>query len=73
MRLLLGSLFALAFAAIVGLGATYLALARGATFGAFTISSWTAWPPNGTIDAEPYARGTIARTGQLRVTPGDGA
>ena len=34
MRLLLGSLFALAVAAVVGLGATYLALTRGAAFGA---------------------------------------
>ncbi|MEP7029687.1 MAG: DUF1214 domain-containing protein [Pseudolabrys sp.] len=72
MRLLLGSLFALAVAAIVGLGATYLALTRGATFGALTIGSWTAWPKTGTIDAEPYARATIARSGQLPVALGDG-
>lgn len=72
MRLLLGSLFALAVAAVVGLGATYLALTRGATFGALTIGSWTAWPKTGTVDAEPYARATIARTGQLPIALGDG-
>jgi len=71
-RLLLGSLFALAVAAIVGLGATYLALTRGAAFGALSISSWTARPKTGTIDADPYARATIARTGQLPVALGDG-
>jgi hypothetical protein len=71
-RLLLGTLFALAVAAVVGLGATYLALTRGATFGALSIGSWTAWPKTGTIDAEPYARATIARTGQLPVALGDG-
>lgn len=72
MRLLLGSLFALAVAAFVGLGATYLALTRGAAFGALSIGSWSAWPKTGTVDAEPYARATIARTGQLPIALGDG-
>ena len=72
MRLLIGTLFALAVAAAVGLGTTYLALTRGAAFGALTIGSWTAWPKTGTADADPYARATIARTGQLPVALGDG-
>jgi hypothetical protein len=71
-RLLLGSLFALAVAALVGLGSTYFALSRGAAFGALSIGSWTAWPRTGTIDADPYARATIARTGQLPMALGDG-
>jgi hypothetical protein len=71
-RLLLGSLFALAVAAVVGLGATYLALTRGGAFGALSISSWTAWPKTGSINADPYARATIARTGQLPIALGDG-
>ena len=72
MRLLLGSLFALAVAAIVGLGATYLALTRGAAFSALSIGSWTARPKTGTIEADPYARAMIARTGQLPIALGDG-
>ena len=72
MRLLLGTLFALAVATIVGLGATYLALTRGAAFGALSIGSWTAWPKTGTQDADPYARAAIARTGQLPIALGDG-
>jgi hypothetical protein len=71
-RLLLGTLFALVVAAAVGLGATYLALTRGAAFGALSIGSWIAWPKTGTADADPYARATIARTGQLPVALGDG-
>jgi hypothetical protein len=71
-RLLLGSLFALAVAAIVGLGATYLALTRGAAFSALSIGSWTARPKTGTMDADPYARASIARTGQLPIALGDG-
>jgi hypothetical protein len=71
-RLLLGSLFAFIVAAIVGLGSTYLALTRGAAFSPLTIGSWTAWPKIGTADADPYARASIARIGQLPTALGDG-
>lgn len=72
MRLLTSTLFALIVAGAVGLGLTYFALTRGAAFGALTIGSWTAWPKTGTADADPYARASIARTGQLPVALGDG-
>lgn len=72
MRLLFGTLFALTVAALVGLGATYFALTRGAAFGSLTIGSWTAFPKTGTQDADPYARAAIARTGQLPIALGDG-
>ncbi len=72
MRLLLGILFALAVAAVVGLGATWLTLSRGTAFGSVAIGAWTAWPKTGTRDADPYARATIARTGELPVGSGDG-
>ncbi len=72
MRLLLGSLFALAVAVLVGLGMTYFALTRGAAFSSLSIGSWTARPKTGTVDADPYARASIARTGQLPVALGDG-
>jgi hypothetical protein len=71
-RLLLGSLFALAIAALVGLGATWLALSRGSAFGPITIGAWTAWPRTGTQDADPYARAIISRSGELPVGSGDG-
>ncbi len=72
MRLILGSLFAFIIAAVVGLGATYLTVTRGVAFGALSIGSWSAWPKNGTSDADPYVRATIARTGQLPTALGDG-
>lgn len=72
MRLLLGTLFALAVAAVVGLGATYFALIRGTAFGALTIGSWTAWPKTGTTDIDPYGRASIARSGRLPIALGDG-
>jgi hypothetical protein len=71
-RLLFGTLFGLAVAAIVGLGLTYFALTRGAAFGGLSIESWTAWPKTGTVDADPYARASIARNGRLPTALGDG-
>jgi hypothetical protein len=71
-RLLLGSLLALAVAALVGLGTTWMALSRGTAFGAVSIGAWTAWPRIGTRDVDPYARATMARSGELPVGSGDG-
>jgi hypothetical protein len=71
-RLLLGSLFALAVAALIGLGATWLTLTRGTAFGAVAIGAWTAFPKTGTRDIDPYARASIARSGELPIGSGDG-
>jgi hypothetical protein len=72
LRLLIGSIFTFALATLVGLGATYFALTRGAAFGALRIGAWTAWPKTGTADADPYARAAFARSGELPIGLGDG-
>jgi len=71
-RLLFGLLFSLVVATVVGLGTTWLTLSRGTAFGAVPIGAWTAWPKTGTSDADPYARASIARSGELPVGSGDG-
>jgi len=71
-RFLLGILFALFVAAVVGLGTTWFALTRDTAFGAVTLGSWHAWPKTGTADIDPYARAVIARTGRLPIGSGDG-
>jgi hypothetical protein len=71
-RLFFGSCFTLALAAAIGLGATWMTLTRGVAFGSLTIGAWTAWPKSGSVDIDPYARATIARTGELPVGAGDG-
>jgi hypothetical protein len=71
-RLLFGTVFALAIAAAIGLGATWIALTRGTAYGGVTIGAWTAWPKNGTPGIDPYARAMVARTGELPVGSGDG-
>ncbi len=72
MRLFLSSCFTLLLAAVIGLGATWLTLTRGVTFGSLTIGAWKAWPKSGSVDIDPYARATIARTGELPIGTGDG-
>jgi hypothetical protein len=71
-RLLLGSFFALAVAALIGLGTTWFVLNQGVAYGGITIGAWTAWPKNGTPGVDPYARAMVARTGELPVGSGDG-
>jgi hypothetical protein len=71
-RLLFGTLFALAIAAAVGLGATWLAITEGTAYGGVTIGAWTAWPKVGTPGIDPYARAMIARSGELPIGSGDG-
>lgn len=72
MRLLLGTLFALSVAAVVGLGTTWLALTQGLAFGGLKVGAWVAWPRHGTPGIDPYARALIARNGELPIGSGDG-
>jgi hypothetical protein len=71
-RLLIGTLFMLLVAAIVGLGGTYISLTRGQGFSTLSIGPWTAWPKTGTPDIDPYAQAAIARLGRLPIALGDG-
>lgn len=72
MRLLIGTLFALLVAAAIGLGSTWFALTRNVSFGAIKIGSWTAYPKSGSAEIDPYARASIARSGELPMGLGDG-
>jgi hypothetical protein len=71
-RLLLGSLFAFAIAAAIGLGMTWVALTEGTAYGGVTLGAWTAWPRTGTPGIDPYARAMVARSGELPIGSGDG-
>src|ERR1700722_12578986 len=72
MRLFFGSCFTLVLAAIIGLGATWFTLTRGVAFGSLTVGGGRAWPKRGSVDIDPYARASIARTGELLIGTGDG-
>src|SRR3974390_1827617 len=51
---------------------TYFALTPGAAFSCLSIGSGIALPKTDTLDADPYARATFARSGQLPIALGDG-
>ena len=72
MRLLLTTLLALVIATAVGLGLTYATATRGTDLGTLKIGAWTARPKSGTSDVDPYSRATIARSGELPISTGDG-
>ena len=65
-------LIALAIGTLAGLGLTYLASARSNGFGAVTVGAWSVWPRSGTADADPYARASFARSGELPLERADG-
>jgi hypothetical protein len=71
-RLIFLTLLALAIATAVGLGLTWTTATRGTDLGTLTIGSWTARPRTGTSDIDPYARASIARSGELPIGTGDG-
>ena len=72
MRLIVLILLALLLATVVGLGATWLTATRGTDLGTLAIGAWTARPRTGTAEIDPYARATIARSGELPIGTGDG-
>lgn len=72
MRLILSALLILIIATAVGLGATWTTVTRGTDFGTLTIGAWTARPRIGTPEANPYARASVIRSGQLPLGTGDG-
>jgi hypothetical protein len=71
-RLLLGILFSLTVAALVGLGGTWMVLTQDEAFGGVIVGAWTAWPQHGTTGIDPYARAQMARSGELPIGSGDG-
>jgi hypothetical protein len=71
-RLIFLTLLALAIATAVGLGLTWTTATRGTDLGTLTIGAWTARPRTGTSDIDPYARASIARSGELPIGTGDG-
>jgi hypothetical protein len=71
-RLIFLTLVALILATAIGLGATWVTATRGVHVGTLTIGSWVARPRTGTSDIDPYARASIARSGELPIGAGDG-
>jgi len=71
-KLILVSVIVLVIASTIGLGATWMTSTRGTNFGAITAGAWSARPKTGTSGIDPYARASVARSGELPIGTGDG-
>ena len=72
MRFLIDLIIAVAVAVAVGVGSAWYAVSKGHLFGGVTVGAWTAWPQDGSLDADPYALARLARTGEIPLGAGEG-
>ena len=72
MRFLVDLAIAIAVAVAVGVSSAWYAVDRGRLFGAVTAGGWTAWPKEGSPDADPYSLAMLARTGEIPLGAGEG-
>lgn len=72
MRFLIDLAVAVAVAIVVGVGSAWIAIERGTIFGAVTVGGWTAWPQEGSAEADPYTLAMLARTGEVPLGAGEG-
>ena len=72
MRFLIDIIIAVAVAVAVGVGSAWYAVGKGHVFGGVTVGAWTAWPHDGSLDADPYALARLARTGEIPLGAGEG-
>jgi hypothetical protein len=72
MRFLIDLAVAIVIAAVVGIGSAWIAVDRGRLFGAVSVGPWTAWPLEGSADADPYSLAMLARTGEVPLGAGEG-
>lgn len=69
---LLKSLVATLVGVGIGLAATWLAVERDVRFGLVATGPWTSWPRSAYRDADPYTRASLARTGEIPLSLGEG-
>lgn len=72
MRFLIDLAVAIAIAAVVGISSAWFAVDRGRLFGSVNVSGWSAWPQEGSVDADPYSLAMLARTGEVPLGAGEG-
>lgn len=72
MRFVFGAILALGLASLLGLGATWWAVANGLPVGRLVIGVWKAEPDVGTLSADPYEVAMTVRSGEAPLAYGDG-
>jgi hypothetical protein len=56
----------------LGLAATYYLLSSGVSFDEIKAGPWTRQPKSGSMEIDPYARATLARSGQIPIGTAEG-
>jgi hypothetical protein len=64
--------YALALALGLGVSSAYFAVSGNYPFGEVRIGPWETWPQVGSIEADPYARTIVTRTGEVPLALGEG-
>lgn len=72
MRFIIDLAIAIIVAVAVGVSSAWYTIERGRIFGAVTAGGWTAWPTEGSVDADPYSLAMLARTGEVPLGSGEG-
>jgi hypothetical protein len=72
MRFLIDLAVAIVIAVAVGVSSAWFAVERGRLFGAISAGGWTAWPQEGSVDADPYSLAMLARSGEVPLGAGEG-
>lgn len=72
MRLVIDLAIAVVIAAAVGISSAWYAIERGRIFGAVNVGVWTAWPREGSPQADPYSIAMLARTGEVPLGASEG-
>jgi hypothetical protein len=72
LRSVVGLLIAAAASLALGLWSAWLAVRSPAPVDTITLGVWQAWPNAGTMDADPYSRARLARTGEIPLGSGEG-
>jgi hypothetical protein len=71
-RAVLVLLIGVASAVSLGLWTAWLAVRSPAPIDTIELGAWQAWPNAGTVDADPYSRARLARTGEIPLGSGEG-
>ena len=72
MRFLIDLAIAIVIAVAVGISSAWFAIERGRLFGSVNVGAWTAWPQEGSVDADPYSLAMLARTGEVPLGSSEG-
>lgn len=72
MRRLAELLFAIAIGLATGLGSAWYMVGEGWLLRTNVFNEWAAWTIGTNVDADPYTRAVLARTGQVPLAPGEG-